>query len=149
MSEVSHSRGNTENPGGEGEDGQDHPVMETVSCEQMHEVKQSEGNTKVTVLVREPTIAAGEGHTDEDNDTEDLGDAHVAKSNVETGTSVDECQKKWSHEEFIPTNEDVESAKSLGKAENILYIYLTSFLLRILSISRDIEISTDCGRRLQ
>ena len=119
MSEVSQSRGNTENTGGEGEDGQEHPVMETASSEHLHEVKQSEGNTKVTVLVREPTIATGEAHTDEDND---LGEAHVAKCKVETGTTVDECQKKWSHEEFIPTNEDVESAKSLGKAENILYI---------------------------
>ena len=122
MSEVSQSRGNTENTGGEGEDGQDHHHMETASSEQMHEVKQSEGNTKATILVREPPIATGEGHTDEDNDTEDLGDAHVAKSKVETGTTVDECQKKWSHEEFIPTNEDVESAKSLGKAENMVYI---------------------------
>ena len=122
MSGVSHSRGNTENPGGEGEDGQDHHHMETASSEQMHEVKQSEGNTKATVLVREPTIAAGEGHTDEDNDTKDLGEAQVAKCKVETGTAADECQTKWSHEEFIPTNEDVESAKSLGKAENIVYI---------------------------
>ena len=122
MSEVSQSRGDTENTGGEGEDGQDHPVMETGSCEHLHEVMQSEGNTKAKILVREPTIATGEAHTDEDNCTEDLGDDHVAKSNVETGTTVDECQKKWSNEEFIPTNEDVESAKSLGKAENILYI---------------------------
>ena len=118
MSEVSQSRGNTENTGGEGEDGQDHHHMETASCQHLQEVKQSEGNTKATVLVREPTIATGEAHTDEDNDTE----SHVAKRKVETGTTVDECQKKWSHEEFIPTNEDVESAKSLGKAENILYI---------------------------
>ena len=122
MSEVSQSRGNTENTGGEGEDGQDHHHIETGTCEQMQEVKQSEGNTKVTVLVREPTIAAGEGHTDEDNDTKDLGEAQVAKCKVETGTAADECQTKWSHEEFIPTNEDVESAKSLGKAENMVYI---------------------------
>ena len=140
MSEVTQSRGNTENTEGaaaaegEGEDGQDHHHMETASCEQRHEVKQSEGNnTKVTILVREPTTATGEKHTDEDKDTEGLGEAQVAKCKVETGTTVDECQKKWSNEEFIPTNEDVESAKSLGKAENI-FVHLTSILLRIFSV---------------
>ena len=65
MSEVTQSRGNTENTEGaaaasEGEDGQDHHHMETASCEQRHEVKQSEGNTKVTILVRELTTATGE-----------------------------------------------------------------------------------------
>ena len=130
MSEVTQSRGNTENTEGaaaasEGEDGQDHHHMETASCEQRHEVKQSEGNTKVTILVRELTTATGEKHTDEDKDTEGLGAAQVAKCKVETRTTVDECQKKWSNEEFIPTNEDVESAKSLGKAENI-FVHFTS-----------------------
>ena len=65
MSGVTQSRGNTENTEGvtaasEGEDGQDHHHMETASSEQMHEVKQSEGNTKVTILVRELTTATGE-----------------------------------------------------------------------------------------
>ena len=62
MSEDTQSRGDTENTGGEGEDGQDHRHMETVSCEHLHEVKQSEGNTKVTVLVREPTTALWANH---------------------------------------------------------------------------------------
>ena len=66
MSEVTQSRGNTENTEGaaaaegEGEDGQDHHHTETASCEQRHEVKQSEGSTKVTILVRELTTATGE-----------------------------------------------------------------------------------------
>ena len=56
----------------------------------------------------------------------------MAKCKVETRTTVDECQKKWSNEEFIPTNEDVESAKSLGKAENI-FVHFTSILFYFIA----------------